>query len=232
MPKSAEVSSTKSAPRATAAAPRSIAFEGRELDHRMANSLQLATDFLLFEQFRVVDPIARAALTAAAARLSSVGQMHRFLSAHGETTAVAFKPFVEHLAGYISGSTGLSCTVDADLLTLKGETAQQIAIVINELAMNASKHAYAAGELGAFHIAAHNHGHVLRISVSDKGRGLDAAFSTGFTMGLGMTIVQAIVRQLKATLHAENDHGAKFTFSVSIPSKHFDRSFAPRGSPF
>jgi two-component sensor histidine kinase len=196
----------------------------------MANSLQLATDFLLFEHLRVIDPAARAALTAAAARLSAVGQMHRFLSAHGETTAVAFKPFMEHLAGYISGSTGLSCTVDADVLTLKGETAQQLAIVINELAMNAAKHAYAARGPSPFHIIAHQHGHMLRLTVSDEGRGLGGPVATGPNMGLGMTIVQAIVRQLNTTLHAANDHGAVFTFSVPLPSKRVARSFAPRDS--
>lgn len=54
--------------------------ERRELDHRLANSLQLAADFLIFEHTRVTDPQARAALIATAERLSAVGQMHRFLA--------------------------------------------------------------------------------------------------------------------------------------------------------
>ena len=208
--------------------PRHDAFAGRELDHRLANSLQLATDFLLFEQMRITDPKARATLAEVAARLSAVGQMHRFLSAQGETAAVAFEPFLEHLGGFIAGSTGLSCTVDSDTLTVKGEIAQQVAIVINELAINAAKHAYGRGRSGAFHIVARDRGDRLRLTISDEGSGLGPAFEPGRNPGLGMSIVQAIVRQLNATLDTADDHGAVFTLTVPLPAKGMSRSFAPR----
>jgi two-component sensor histidine kinase len=224
VPHPAEVLSIAHPPRSADPRPRKDPFLGRELDHRLANSLQLATDFLLFEQLRIVDPTARAALGEAAARLSAVGQMHRFLSAHGQTAAVDFEPFLEHLGGFIAGSTGLNCTVESAPLTLKGEIAQQIAIVINELAINTAKHAYPLGEGGGFHILARHTGDRLLLTVSDEGRGLGPARDNG----LGMTIVQAIVRQLHATLDIADDHGAVFKFSMPLPSKRVVRSFAPR----
>ncbi len=61
--------------------PRSLpaaAEERREIDHRLANSLQLAADFLIFEQARLDDPSARTALMQAAARLTAVAERHRF----------------------------------------------------------------------------------------------------------------------------------------------------------
>jgi two-component sensor histidine kinase len=224
----AEDPSIAGLPASNTAHPRKDPFVGRELDHRLANSLQLATDFLLFEQMRIGDPAARAALAEAAARLSAVGQMHRFLSAQGETAAVAFEPFLQHLAGFIAGSTGLACAVDADPWTLKGETAQQIAIVINELAINAAKHAYGHGSPGAFHIVARVRGDRLRLTLSDEGSGLDAGPDTGRQSGLGMSIVRAIVRQLGATLDTADDHGAVFTLLIPLPSSGLSRSFAPR----
>ena len=69
--------------------------ENRELDHRLANSLQLAADFLIFEHTRVTDPQARAALIETAERLSAVGQMHRFLAAQSQAlsgTAGSYMP--------------------------------------------------------------------------------------------------------------------------------------------
>jgi two-component sensor histidine kinase len=214
----AKVTFTESSDSPPQATEEIEAIVSRELDHRIGNSLQLATDFLLFEQLRATDPVARAALTEVATRLCAVGQMHRFLSAHGETAAVACKPFLEHLAGFISAATGLKCTVDTDSLTLTGETAQQIALVINELAINTAKHAYPNGAPGAFHITARKKRKTLHLTISDEGRGL-AQGGGGSSTGLGMSIVQAILRQLHSSLQATDDHGAVFQFSVPLPSK-------------
>jgi two-component sensor histidine kinase len=193
----------------------------------MANSLQLATDFLLFEQARVSDPAARNALNATVARLSAVAQLHRFVSAHDSISDVEFAAFLAQVSGFISGSTGLDCTVDADPLTLSGEVAQQLAIVLNELAMNAAKHAYRSGEPGPLRIEARVDGGRLRLTVSDSGCGLRGALGLP-AKGLGMTIVAAIVRQLNASFDAADDHGATITIIVPLAaSPRTSRSFAP-----
>jgi two-component sensor histidine kinase len=209
--------------------PRRRGHTSRELDHRMANSLQLATDFLLFEQVRLEDPLARAALGEAAARLLAVGQLHRFLSGCDGAENVNLVPFLAHLSGLIAGSTGLRCSVDSDQVSLKADVAQQLAIVINELAMNAAKHGYRPGQPGALHFEARRQGSRLRLCVSDNGGGLGESFDVGPSKGLGMSIVEAIVRQLHATLDAADDHGAVFTITLPLtPSApRVSRSFAP-----
>lgn len=207
--------------------------KNRELDHRLANSLQLATDFLLFAQVRVEEPAAREALGEAAARLLAVGQLHRFLSGHEGTDQVDLAPFLAHLSGLIAGSTGLRCSVDSDQVSLQADVAQQLAIVINELAMNAAKHGYRPGQPGSLHFEARREGSRLRLSVCDNGGGLDKAFDVGPSKGLGMSIVEAIVRQLRATFDAADDHGAVFTITLPLtPSApRVSRSFAPPAQP-
>src|SRR6202000_1302733 len=76
--------------------------ERRELDHRLANSLQLAADFLIFEHTRVGDPQARAPLIATAARVSAVGQMHRFLAAQPDGAAIPLPAFLGDLGKLIA----------------------------------------------------------------------------------------------------------------------------------
>jgi two-component system, sensor histidine kinase PdtaS len=207
--------------------------ERQELDHRLANSLQLAADFLIFEHMRVTDPRAREALIQTAERLSAVGQMHRFLAAQRRALGVDLDRFLTELGGLITDSTGLECDVDCEAITAPGETAQHLAIVVNELAMNAAKHAYAWGDRGALHITCRRQGARLVIVVADDGEGLDKAFIAKQSRGLGMTIVDAIVRQLQGTLEAVNDHGARFTISIPLPSAPpaISRSFAPPEPP-
>jgi two-component sensor histidine kinase len=205
---------------------RSRQDEHRELDHRLANSLQLAADFLIFEHTRVTDPRARAALIETAERLSAVGQMHRFLAGHHQARGVDLDPFLAEFGRLIGDSTGLDCSVESDAVTVPAEMAQQLAIAINELAMNAAKHAYPWGHRGALHITCRRRGDTLTVVVADEGRGLTQDFvaglgqgpgqGLGLNQGLGMSILQAILRQLRGTFHAASDGGARFTLTLPL----------------
>ena len=90
----------------------------QELNHRIANSLQLAADMLTFEQLRSRDPLAQAALEASRARLVAVGELHRYLYDHAERTSVDLKPFLTGLCAAVTDTTGLACVVDADSTTV------------------------------------------------------------------------------------------------------------------
>jgi two-component sensor histidine kinase len=111
--------------------------------------------------------------------------------------------------------------VDSEPVTLPAETAQQLAIAINELAMNAAKHAYPWGHRGALNITCRQRGETLTVVVADEGRGLGETFVAGRGpgpgQGLGMTILEAIMRQLRGTFHASNEGGARFTLTLPIP---------------
>jgi two-component system, sensor histidine kinase PdtaS len=212
--------------------PAAAPDERRELDHRLANSLQLAADFLIFAQLRVRDAEARTVLIETADRLSAVGQMHRFLAMQ-RGPQVDLSVFLAELGELIGESTGLVCDVDAEPIDVPGEIAQQLAIAVNELAMNAAKHAYPWGERGPLHIACRRlSGERLRLTVADEGRGLGEASAGHRPGGLGMAIVQAVVRQLNGLFEAVTAHGARFTLTVPLPgaAPKVSRSFAPPGA--
>ena len=186
----------------------------RELDHRVANSLQLAADFLLLRQVRLTDPFARAALIDAAERLVAVGHLHRFLSRHEGPELIDLRRFLEELAAIIGQSTGLRCRAEVEAGEVPATLAQQLGLAINELAVNAAKHAYGRGEAGEVLIEATHVGGSLRLTVSDHGAGLGAHFDLEGAEGLGLSIVRAIAAQIGARLHAVDDHGARFTLVV------------------
>ena len=190
--------------------------ELRELHHRIANSLQLASSFLVFQQKQNADPRVKGPLDAAAARLAAVGKIHRHLYAHSEDSEVDFKQFLEELCPEIAQSTGLGCVIRADPVMISGEMAQQLAIVINEFALNAGKHAYGGQPGGTLKIECRREGARLRLTVADGGKGLGEGFDPNGGKGLGMTLVSAIVQQLNGTLTAEDDHGARFTVTAPL----------------
>jgi two-component sensor histidine kinase len=198
----------------------------QELNHRIANSLQLAADMLVFEQLRSRDPLAQAALEASRARLVAVGELHRYLYDHADRPSVEMSPFLVGLGQAIAASTGLKCSIQSDLTSVPGDTAQQLAIAINEFAINAAKHAYDGKPGGRLVVTSRRDGAELVLTVADSGKGLgDGRSANG---GLGMSIVAAIVRDLKGVLTVQNDNGASFTIRAPLPvpkTAMVDRSF-------
>jgi two-component sensor histidine kinase len=223
---------TLAARRATPKSAHRSRHDGRgappELDHRVANSLQLAVDFLLFQQARLADIPARRALIEAAERLVAVGHLHRFLCAHDGDHEVDLKPFLGALADLIAQSTGLSCTSEIEPLRVTATAAQQLGLLVNELAINAVKHAYPMGEPGELIVQAFREGERLQLVVADRGAGLPPGFDPAAGDGLGLDIVRRISTQLKGRLTAESDGGARFVLTLPLPSAPRPvRSFAP-----
>lgn len=185
----------------------------QELNHRVANSLQLAADLLIFEQLRSRDPQAQAALEASHARLVAVAALHRYLNDHADRPSVALRPFLTGLGEAIGASTGLRCSIQCEALSIPGDMAQQLAIAVNELAINAAKHAYGGKPGGRLSIDCRRESAMLAVSVADEGPGLGGRGAAG----LGTSIVAAIVRDLKGSLSAQSDEGARFTLRAPLP---------------
>jgi two-component sensor histidine kinase len=188
----------------------------QELNHRVANSLQLAADMLIFEQLRARDPLAQAALEASRARLVAVGELHRYLHDHADRMTVELRPFFTDLGRTLSASTGLDVRANSDSISVDGPMAQQLAIAANELAINAAKHAYEGQPGGRLDINCRREGQDLLLVVSDFGKGL--ATGQAAHSGLGMSIVAAIVRDLKGAMTVRSDGGATFTIRAPIPA--------------
>jgi two-component sensor histidine kinase len=203
--------------------------EIQELNHRVANSLQLAADMLVFEQLRSRDPQATAALEASRARLVAIGELHRYLHDHAGKASVELAPFLAGLCQAIAASTGLSCSVQADLTSVSGDMAQQLGIAINEFAINAAKHAYDGRPGGKLMVTARREGYDLVLGVADQGKGLSGGLQRqgGSGGGLGMSIVAAIVRDLKGVLTVQSDGGTSFTIRAPIATgaPRVERSF-------
>jgi len=196
----------------------------RELDHRLANSLQLAVDFLGFQQQRTSDPTARKALEDAMARLAAVGELHRYLALGGARDTVELGGFLRGLCARVGQTTGLTCELRTEPVRVTAAAAQQIGLLVNECAINARKHAYGPAG-GVLRIACSVLPGRLRLVVSDTGPGLAA----GGSQGLGMGIIAAIVRQLGGAMAAESRDGARLTFLLPLAAPAERRSFAAWG---
>ena len=189
----------------------------RELNHRVANALQIASSLVQAQRCRVADPLAREALNATTARLEAVARLHRHLCPDDGADRLDLGRFIAEIAPAMEQSTGLRCELDVEPVELSSETALHLAIAVNELVLNARKHAYADRDGGVVSIGCRRQDGRLRLTVADQGIGLPNGFDPLRNRGLGMEIVADTVRQLGGELRAENDHGARFTLLVALP---------------
>jgi two-component sensor histidine kinase len=176
----------------------------QELNHRVANSLQIIASLIMLRVRNVQSEEARTHLRDAHHRVMSIATLQRQLAstAVGE---VALRPYLEKLCASISASMIfdpdlLSLTVQADDSIATADQSVSIGLIVTELVINALKHAFpdpSAG--GAITVGYHAMKGGWALTIADDGVGLPNKESQS-TPGLGTGIVNALAAQLSATV--------------------------------
>jgi two-component sensor histidine kinase len=204
----------------------------QEMQHRVANSLQIIASILLLKARTVQSEETRLHLKDAHQRVMSVAAVQQQLlaSSHGE--AIEIGPYLSRLCETLAASM----TDDSRPILLKvqveGGTASSaemgsIGLIATELVINAFKHAFVDDRTAGLIVVAYKATETSwRLAVSDNGGGtpeghlkLDKP-----TSGLGTIIVEALAKQLDARVEIwRNPQGT----TVSISHGTLDRAWRP-----
>jgi two-component sensor histidine kinase len=207
----------------------------QELQHRVANSLQIIASVILQSARKVTSDESRLHLTDAHNRVMSVAALQQQLSASrlGEVELRAyFRKLCDSIgASMIRDHDQLVLEVKADDSTSEADVSVSLGLIVTELVINCLKHAFPGGRLGKIEVGYESQGPNWTLSVADNGVGMpkDAASSTP---GLGTSIVDALANQLDATVivaeahpgtivsvaHVEGEGGAKGDVRVARPT--------------
>lgn len=182
----------------------------REVNHRVANSLQLVASLVHLQSLALKDDRAQQALNATQARIAAIMQVHKRLYTSDDVEFVDMADYLEGLTGELEQS--LSATerlhpirLSVGPIRLKTDKAVSVGVVVTELVTNALKYAYPQGEPGEVRVIFDAPSpKMLRLVVEDDGRGLGQAKPRG--TGLGRTVVAAMARSLDSQLKVDPDH--------------------------
>jgi two-component sensor histidine kinase len=170
----------------------------REIHHRVKNNLQTVAALLRLQARRVATADARAALEESVRRVASIAIVHETLSMAADE-AVEFDQIVDRVAAaaveVAAPETKVHLRRDSSFGVLPAEVATPLAMVLNEVLLNAVEHGFPGGESdGEVVISAHRFRRQLHVSVADNGRGLPDDFDLDSADRLGLQIVRTLAR--------------------------------------
>ena len=181
----------------------------QELQHRVANSLQIIASVLM-QSARKVPLEARPHLFDAHHRVMSVAAIQQQLAA-SRIGDVSLKAYFTDLCDSIAASMiqdpkALVLTVEADQGVASADISVSLGLIVTELVINALKHAFPEDRRGHIVVGYQSDQADWTLSVNDDGVGMPKG-PLPVKAGLGTSIVEALAKQL----------GAKVTVSDAAP---------------
>ena len=195
----------------------------KEVNHRVKNSLQLVASLLSLQRAQIDDPQTRSHFEDAARRINAVAQVHQRLYRDERPDQVAFNTFLKELCDDLARTgkqQGIQIVCEAQPCLLANDRLIPLAIVLNELIANAFKYSFSDGS-GTIRVRSIIDAGDLVLTVSDDGQKLPEQFDPASSAGLGMRIVSALVRQLRASIDFRNHETGK-TITIRLPMGRSD----------
>lgn len=186
----------------------------------MKNNLQLIASLLLLQTRRVRDPAVKKALGGMLERVNAVATVHRRLFQSEDVAMFDLAAFAHDLADDALGAADrgdVKISLDAQAVQVPAALAAPLALVINELLLNAIAHGFPPGRGGLIKLGVTHSRRGVRIEVTDNGVGMAVEPSSGpESVGLGLTIVDLLAQQLRAEV-TRSDAGPGVSTVLELP---------------
>jgi two-component sensor histidine kinase len=182
----------------------------QEMQHRVANSLQIIASILMMKARLVTSAETRQHLEDAHRRVMSVATVQQHISAAGRSELVEIRRYLSNLcdslaASMIGDRNAILLNVMADDSTIPSADAVSLGLIVTELVINALKHAFPKDHPKAEVLVNYEtSGTNWRLVVSDNGVGRRVDGNAPTKRGLGTSLVTALAQQLEAQVETIN----------------------------
>jgi len=191
----------------------------QEMQHRVANSLQIIASILLLKARAVTSTETREHLHDAHRRVMSVAAVQQHLHEAEGIDQIEVGNYLRTLCGSLASSMigetrPIAIEVVSDTGMIDSARAVSLGLIVTELLINAIKYAFptsGAHDRVSYEIS----GPDWNLTVADNGIGKPLDEAAPLTGGLGTAIVKALVRQLDAQLSITSPPESGLSIAVS-----------------
>lgn len=189
----------------------------KEVHHRVKNNMQVIMSLLDLNAIQAEDERERSKYTEMQGRVMTMALIHEKLYQSPISGVVEAETyFTELLKNIVSASAlpGVTCRASAPQVYLEIDRAIPCGLIVNELATNSLKYAFASQEGAKIQLSlvtskTGSAGSCL-LDFSDNGRGLPANGITPSQETLGVRLINMLVRQLNGTMTVANHPGTHY----------------------
>jgi chemotaxis protein methyltransferase CheR len=175
-----------------------------ELQHRVANSLQIIASIIMMKARTVDSEETRRHLQDAHKRVISIAAVQQQLHASAAIGSIELQPYLTKLCEALAGSMigddrKISLNVRGDGGSVTCRDAESLGLITTELVINSLKHAFTdVTKDGQIDVTFDVSGTDWKLSVVDNGTGKPEGVFAQPKAGLGTGIVNALAKQLDA----------------------------------
>src|SRR6476660_7847759 len=192
----------------------------KEVNHRVKNSLQVVSGMLQLQASGAGDPVLSERLMEASTRIVAVGRAYNRLAYNADNENIDLVAYLREVAEDLEAAVA-PCKIQLDTpkeIQFAADRAILVALIINELILNAGRHAYPDSPDGVIRLQiVLSDDKAVSISVSDDGVGLPTDFNPAHSKRLGTRIALGLAGQLGGELTRQaSTRGTHLTLVVPL----------------
>lgn len=194
----------------------------KEIHHRVKNNLALMGGLLELQERMggEDDPVMN--LQTARSRIRSMAMAHEALYQHETLSDISMKAYIENIAGYTHKSINnpdidVEMHFDLDDASLEMSKSIPLGLLVNEILINAIKHAFKGRNKGSIWLESTNDSGTILLSIHDNGVGLpEHEDEQQVSTSLGMTLIKKFSKQLQGNLSISSEKGKGTSFKLEF----------------
>lgn len=189
----------------------------RELQHRVANNLQMITALIRIEARNVPEDAKDERFSRLAGRVEALGLLYRSLSEEGQAGTVDLGVYLSEIASAVMRAhavEGIHLNLQVDTWLVSINVAMPTGLVVNELLTNALKHAFKGREGGTITLHSLVDDEGCRVVVSDDGLGLPQDYVWPRPGKLSNMIVQSLRQNANAKVEVGAEPGGGMRVTI------------------
>ncbi len=192
-----------------------------ELYHRTKNNMQVIMALLDLKAGALEDPRTVAAFQEVKTKIKSMAMVHQKLYQSKNLSSLDLGEYMRELApmvleSHLSGGDRVKLRFDLQSVQISIDSAMPCGLILNELIVNAVKHAFPAQRPGEILVGVRACGTTgeIELKVEDNGVGLPAGMDFHAAESIGFQSVRLLVElQLRGKIEVTSRQGTQFTIS-------------------
>lgn len=171
-----------------------------EIHHRVKNNLAVVSGMMQLQSSDEEDPVVKEKLSDSISRIKTIAKIHGKLYQNETFASIDLSETVRDLTfdniNSLSAGKKIELVVSMEPVILNINEAVPCSLIINEVLINALKHAFVNKESGSISVSVSEHEDLVKVIITDNGIGLPENFMRN-NYSSGTMIIQVLTEQLE-----------------------------------